>query len=279
MAPSKTAKSHKTDKEQGIFTIPELRVAFDHIEDFLHDSLAQKSEEETIKLLKDEWKKTFHKELDEESAKAYVEHVAEEMKRGHRRNNVRRRRTQRKYRMRVKGGGAQDATAPAMALNGAPTDYVTRPGIYPSQGQTTGYGSVTQYVSSGFNVAVPSQGYKIDQDTNLMDARLYPTAPGQSGTLSLRGGARKRKSRRNKGGGLQQLFNAMSPAPFPQVYSPNNPPGLVQQMQQEFEGRPPLNISSDASVNQISYQMNGKPLMIDPGVTSIRLPLGSVNRN
>jgi len=276
--PQKTMKD-KTDKEQGIFTIPELRVAFDHIEDFLHDSLSSKSVEQTIFLLKDEWKKTFHKELDDESAKTYVEHVAEEMKRGHRRNKNRR--TQRKRRVQ-KGGGAQDATAPAMALNGAPINFAMRPGIYPAQGQTTGYGPVTEYVSSGFNISVPQQGYKIDQDTNLMGARLYPTAPGQSGTLSLQGGKRNRSRRskgRKHGGGLPQLFNAMSPAPFPHVYNSTNPPGYVQQVQQQFDGRPSMNISPDASVNQIAYQSNSKPLMIDPSVTSVRLPLGSVNRN
>lgn len=269
------SRTNKTDKEQGIFTIPELRVAFDHIEDFLHDSLSKKSVDETIKLLRDEWKKTFHKELDEESARTYVEHVAEEMKRGHRR--TKNRRTQRKRRVH-RGGGGQDHTAPAMRLSGAPLNYATRPGIYPAQGQTAGYGPVTEYVSSGFNVAVPQQGYKIDQNNKLMGGRLYPTMPGQSGTLSLRGGA-KNKTRRSKGGGIQQFFGSLSPAPFPQVYNSTNPPGIIQQAQQQFEGQPSMNISSDSSVNQLHYQMNSKPLMIDPSVTSVRLPLGSVNRN
>lgn len=300
MAPSKSRKSHidKTDKEQGIFTIPELRVAFDHIEDFLHNLVPQqKSTDETAKLLKEEWKRTFHKELDEESAKSYIEHVTEEMKRGYRRNNHRLSRRSHKRRA-YKGGGAQDATAPAMALQGAPMDYATRPGIYPAQGQTSGYGPVTEYISNGFNVAVPQQGYKVDQDVNLMGARLYPTVPEQSGTLSLRGGggkgqgrrssrnsrsSRNRVTRRDKnrrqGGGLSQFFSALSPAPYPHVYNSTNPPGTVQQLQQEFQGRPPMNNSSDASANKLDYQMNGKPLMIDPKVTSIKLPMNSVNVN
>lgn len=114
-------KSEKRDDEA--LTIPELRRAFEHIELF---AMSHKSD---VKALQEEWKKVFYKELDKDSAEAYLEHV----------KSFKKQRTLRK----TKGG--------ASPLVGAPLDYTTRPGIYISPGIDQGsYAQVPKYVASGF---------------------------------------------------------------------------------------------------------------------------------
>jgi hypothetical protein len=125
-----TRKRHlrKSEKhEEEALTIPELRRAFEHIE------LFAMTHKDDVKALQEEWKKVFYKELDKQSAEAYLQHV-KTLKRG---------RTLRKSKQVTTGG--------ASPLGGAPIDYTTRPGLYISPGINQGsYAQVPAYVASGF---------------------------------------------------------------------------------------------------------------------------------
>ena len=139
-----TRKSHKTDKEKGIFTIPELRVSFERIEDNTADLIRkQLSDDEIAKHLSDEWQRTFYRKLDKDSANAYVEYVRGEVRMGRRGKKLS------KTRKNQSGGGAQDATSPFMPLHGAPINAVTRAGVYPPAGDIppNAYGHTWAYVS------------------------------------------------------------------------------------------------------------------------------------
>ncbi len=183
----KTRKHAKSTK--GIYSIPELRRAFEHVEQVIDEMIHSKeSKENMISHIRKEWQKVFHKALDKPSADALITHRMESRRTLH----------------SMKGG--------ASALAGAPVDYVTRPGVYLDQGSIPGpdggltktvgggYGSYVQYVDGGFR--------------NPEIAQQYDPIPGQSSFLlpradmgstvftpiipSVKGGKRKIKTRKNK---------------------------------------------------------------------------------
>ncbi|NDG33305.1 hypothetical protein EB118_24965 [bacterium] len=262
----KSHKSDKTDKEKGIFTIPELRISFEHIEDMTADLIKKKvPDNEIITQLVEEWQKTFYRKLDKDSAKAYIEYVREEVRMGRRGRKVSSRTDTRKNR-RQNGGGAQDATSPSMSLLGAPLDYVTRAGIYPPAGDIppNAYGKTWAYVDNNFNVAVPEQGYKVDQ-LPFSEPRLYPTAPEQSGKIGLSGGRRRRSlrisrkktraSRRQKGGAPSWFPQPLIGSPLPRAFESSAPPSLQYTAMIAFSGQPTQNLSPDPSQNNLKYLM------------------------
>jgi hypothetical protein len=274
------SRKHKTDKEKGIFTIPELRVAFEHIEDMTADLIKKKKSDDDIqKSLIEEWQKVFYRKLDRESAKSYIEYVREEVKMG---------RSARKTRRSLKGGGGQDATAPAMALQGAPLNYDTRPGVYPPAGDIppNAYGATLSYVDKGFNVAVPEPGYKHDLQI-LPPEKLYPTAPEESGKLGLSGGGRKARSlrisrkkgkrslrgRTQKGGAPSWLVQPLHGAPLARVFESSAPPSVQYTAMRTFEGQPPQNLSPDPSQNNLKYLMGPNDVPIDLTVAKIPVNL------
>jgi hypothetical protein len=283
----KSASQHKTDKERGIFTIPELRISFEHIEDMTADLIKQKkSDDDIIKQLTEEWRKTFYRKLDKDSAKAYVEYVREEVRMGRRgRKMSSHGRSHSRKNRRQNGGGAQDATSPMMPLEGAPLDYVTRAGIYPPAGDIppNAYGNTWAYVDNNFNVAVPEQGYKVDQ-LAFSQPRLYPTAPEQSGKLGLSGGRRGdrtrglrisrkkgRQSRRQKGGAPNWFPQPLVGAPLPRAFESTAPPTLQYTVARTFDGQPTMNLSPDASQNHLKYLMG--PREDVPDLTVAKIPV------
>lgn len=145
----KTRKAnHKQGKVDGIYTIPELRRSFEHIESYLQKQFKEnKSKEMVIKNLQSEWKKVFMKDLDYKSAEAYVEHVARYKKST--------RTTLKKSHTKKKHGGA------ISPLAGAPLDYMTRQGVYIQPGSVppNAYGNILDYVSKGFWNPEPGQSY------------------------------------------------------------------------------------------------------------------------
>lgn len=187
----------KTRKQsKGIYSIPELRRLFEHIEKYVDDKIGTK--ENVVKSLKKEWKKVFLKKLETSSAKAFVDN---------RMRFKRRRRTLRN----TKGGSLQ-----ASSLQGAPLDYTLRQGMYLSPGQIPDgvFGNYTEYVSKGF--------------FNPEPARSYDPVVGQQRFPIVAGGSRRRL---RKGGAFSSI-TGMLQRPF----VPTEPTNPVQDIYSRWYG-------------------------------------------
>jgi hypothetical protein len=258
----KTKKANKTKKasktvHDSIMTIPELRRAFEHVEEFveLHHTVPL---DKLITQFQAEWQKTFHKEVDRGSARAYVEHVLSQVE-------------HKKPKHRRHYGGA-------MALTGAPLDYTTRPGLYITPGVDQGsYAVVPKYVDSGF--------------WNPEQARDYDPVPGQthyvtmtpagmgSNEVHFKGGSLgkgKRKSRKQQGGDfLGDMFTAAKQLMFnPQVATvpPLNP---LDDTVRVFRGLP-VGPSPDASQRLPNYILTPRtPLLSGEATGNLKTTLDS----
>ena len=200
--------SSKHKKQKGIFSIPELRRSFEHIEEFVDDKIAGKEgKEHIVKDLRKEWSRVFLKDLDKKSAEAFVTSRMEVLhqKRGARGRTIRR---------TTGGAGAQLANT-YTPIAGAPNDYVTRQGIYLAPGQIpdkaghlplssgapSKFGSFIQYVSSGFGVGIPepagrapySVGYPTTTPVGMGDNTVH--------FASTKGGVRRKTRKARRGGG------------------------------------------------------------------------------
>ena len=219
----KTRRHSARKSEKGIASIPELRRAFEHIEEVVDRKLKQKvPKEETSKELRKEWHGVFFKALDKKSADAYVE---ERMSQKGRRVTRRARRSS-----RSKGG--------AQAIAGAPLDYMTRQGIYLAPGQIptaqghlplssgapSAFGSYVQYVDKGFWNPEPGQSYD-----PVPGQPPWPVVPAGMGSNLVKGG--KRALRR--GGSLQSVLSQMSTRPIPSAV----PAGVLQDAQDSWHGK------------------------------------------
>lgn len=215
----KTRRHSARKSEKGIASIPELRRAFEHIEEVVDRKIKQKESKEDIsKELRKEWHAVFFKTLDKKSADAYVEE---------RMSNKGRRVTRRAQRSR---GGAQP-------IAGAPLDYMTRQGIYLAPGQIptaqghlplssgapSAYGSYVQYVDKGFWNPEPGQSYD-----PVPGQPPWPVVPAGMGSNAVKGG--KRALRR--GGSLQSVLSQMTTRPI----SSSVPAGVLQDMQDRWYG-------------------------------------------
>jgi hypothetical protein len=233
--------SSKHKKEKGIYSIPELRRSFDHIEHFVDEKLdAHESKEAIVKDLRKEWTRVFLKELDKKSAEAFVE--ARSMKR-----------KSSKHRTIRRMGGA--------ALSGAPVSFVpnqpTQQGLYLAPGQIpdkaghlplsdggkSSFGSFVQYVSKGFWNPEPGQSY----DPIIGQTRFPTTTPLGMGTNTVHfktsGGKRKtRRIRRGGGNGMTQA---------------TNPPNIIQDLNDMFKGKT-VGPSPDQVQRLPNYQYNNK---------------------
>jgi hypothetical protein len=219
----KTRRHSARKSEKGIASIPELRRAFEHIEDVVDRKLKQKvPKEEISKELRKEWHGVFFKALDKKSADAYVE---ERMSQKGRRVTRRARRSS-----RSKGG--------AQAIAGAPLDYMTRQGIYLAPGQIptaqghlplssgapSAFGSYVQYVDKGFWNPEPGQSYD-----PVPGQPPWPVVPAGMGSNLVKGG--KRALRR--GGSLQSVLAQMTTRPVPSSV----PAGVLQDAQDSWQGK------------------------------------------
>jgi len=257
----KTTKniSHKKNKNRGVYSIPELRRSFEHIEKFVDDKIHKKESAEKISRdLRKEWTRVFMKELDKKSADAFID---DRMK-----HTGSRRRT------RKQGGGG--------AIAGAPLDYSTRAGVYLapfavpgkdghlplSGGAPSSFGNYIGYVDKGFQVSVPMPGQSFDP---VKGQTVWPQVPAGMGSnrvhFSQQGGNKENKgSRRNnrkirKGGGV--ITDQMS-ATFRQVFShpmgSSSPPSVGQDMQDRWYGRP-VGPSPDQVQRQVSFYNGSTP--------------------
>ena len=228
---------HKTRKHsnhgKGIYSIPELRRSFEHIESFVDDKLKSKDSKDKIsKDLRKEWVKVFNKQLDKKSADAFLE---DRMSKSGRR-------------IRHTGGAL---------LTGAPVDYTQRAGLYlapssvpgsdgglPASGQTGGgFGSFVQYVSNGFFDPVPAQSYDPVPGQTKWPVPFLSTGSNQAGG--------RRKSRRKiRGGSMGSLLSQAFTRPIPS----DIPPGPLQDAQDLFHGKE-VGGSPDQVQRTPEYQM------------------------
>lgn len=175
----KTRRSHKT---KGIYSIPELRRSFEHIEKYVDDKInAKESKEHIIKDLKKEWKNVFFKELNRKSAESFV--------------NSRMKCQRKTGKTRKMRGGFM-----------APVDHITRPGVYLEPGQIPvdggHYGNYVDYVNSGFR--------------NPEIAQQYDPVPGQIRFPTHTGGNKRRlRKSLKKGGGLGSILTEIGNRPYP----------------------------------------------------------------
>lgn len=210
----KTRKhTKKSKKTNGIFTIPELRHSFEHMEEFV-DKMIQSREtrDKMIKDIRKEWHNVFRKELPKVSAESFLDDRITHSQHSHRRHTIRR-----------KGG--------AMPLAGAPAEaYMLRQGVQLAPGQIpvnghlpisnsnqSTFGSFTDYVLKGFGIGIPEIAQSFDP---VEGQSHWPKVPSNMGSNTvLKGG--KRKTRR--GGAVLQgaLLSQFTNRPFGASDVPN----------------------------------------------------------
>lgn len=247
--------SHKKNKNRGVYSIPELRRSFEHIERFVDDKISKKESSEKItRDLRKEWMQVFMKELDKKSAEAFI---------GDRMKHTGSRRTTRRQ-----GGGA--------AIAGAPLDYSTRAGVYLapqsipdkaghlplSGGTSSNFGSYIGYVDKGFQVSVPepeSSFGRVPGQPSWPQVPLgmgsnevhFPQQKGGSNKGNNKGS--KRKIRRGGGVISDQLGATISQA-FRHPMGSASPPSMGQDMQDRWYGRP-VGPSPDQVQRQVEYSI------------------------
>jgi hypothetical protein len=216
---NKTRKNKHKSKE-GIQSIPELRRCFEHIEDYTFKGVKSGIPKE--KLLKDfqkEWKKVFHKELDNKSADAYIDHLLKS--------------PQNRRKTHKKKGGAQP-------ISGAPLDYTTRAGLYTEPGAIppNAYGNILEYVSKGFWNPEQSHSYDpVPGQTHYVTST--PQGMGDN-TVHFKGG--KRATRKLRKGGMRLIPSSV-------------PAGILQDAQDSMLGRE-LGSSPDQTQRHPYYLAN-----------------------
>ena len=220
----KTRRHGSNKKSKGIYSIPELRRSFEHIESYVNGKIAHKeSKEKLVKDLRKEWSKVFFKDLDKKSAESFV---SDRLNKKHKRRTLR--------------GGA----AP---LAGAPLDYTTRQGIYLAPGQIptaaghlplsdgspSNYGSFIPYVDKGFWNPEPGHSY----DPVPGQTRFPTSVPAGMGSNVFKGGKRDKRKTRRRGGGLIRDMGAVISQVFTHPASPSAPPSILKDAQDIWYGK------------------------------------------
>jgi len=164
----------KTRKQKGVMTIPELRRAFDHMETFTARLMTKGGDaNERRKAFQAEWKRIFHRSVDDKAADAYLAFEAKK----HKKSSTR----------KMRGGYA------ASPLGGAPLDYATRPGL-PGP-----YGVFPAYVNSGLDMY---DTINKDSLTETCGQDITPKIAEDMGSNQVQKGGKRRstsrKSRSNK---------------------------------------------------------------------------------
>jgi len=229
----KTRKNYssKSKKEKGIYSIPELRRSFEHIEKFVDQKIAShESKDKIVKDLRKEWTRVFLKDLDKKSAESFVE------------NQYSKKKSSRHRTIRRSGGAGAQLANTYTPIAGAPNDYVTRQGIYLAPGQIpdkaghlplsdgskSNFGSYVQYVDKGFWNPEPGQSY----DPVPGQTRFPTSTPAGMGDntvhFAAKGGKRKQKATRKlRRGGA----NVLSPL------TSTVPAGVLQDMKDMWYGK------------------------------------------
>jgi hypothetical protein len=253
---TRKTRKHSSKREKGIYSIPELRRSFEHIEDYVDKKIAlRESKEQLVKDLRKEWSRVFLKELDKKSADAFV---TERLSKA----STRRHKTLRRH----GGAGAQLANT-YTPIAGAPNDYTTRAGIYLAPGQIpdkaghlplsdgskSNFGSYVQYVDKGFWNPEPGQSY----DPVPGQTRFPTSTPVGMGDntvhFAAKGGKRnnKRITRRKGGASTGSLISQAYMRPIPS----SSPPAILQDMQDMWYGKS-VGPSPDQTQRGVIYQGN-----------------------
>lgn len=242
------AKTRKSKK--GAMTIPELRHAFDHMENFTVHLLAKtKDATGRRKAFQKEWMKVFGRSVDDKAANAYLQF--ESKKKG-------------KTKRHRQHGGVQP-------LAGAPLDYSTRPGLYAP------YGVFPAYVSSGLdfydkiNQQAPVAGCGKEDTTPKLAADMGSNEVGKQ-----KGGRRKTRKGRKQKGGFPSIGDFASSASF-RPFAATNPTGAFYDATMAWKGQPlPLSpMPNTANPPYVPY----KPTIISSTATSIERDLASEIRS
>ena len=222
----KTRKhTNKVKKSNGIFTIPELRHSFEHMEEFVDQMIHSRETRETmVKEIRKEWREIFRKELPKVSAESFLDDRITHSQHSSRRHTIRR-----------KGG--------AMPLTGAPAEsYTLRQGVQLAPGQIpvnghlpisnsnqSTFGSFTDYVLQGFGIGIPQIGKSFDPVEGQSKWLTVPSTIGSNAVM--KGG--KRKTRR--GGAVLQgaLLSQFASRPF----GPSSPPSVGNDLQRIAYGQ------------------------------------------
>jgi hypothetical protein len=148
----------------GIKSIPELRRAFEHIQEKTEELISGGGavSSDAISAFRGAWQAEFGKQITDESAKSYLEHMTSM------RGPIGKKRTMRS-RSRKQSGGM------------APLDHQTTPGVYGV------YGNFPAYVSSGFDVGVP----RISQLEGWGRVDTTPQVPVDIGSNRVSGGGKQ----------------------------------------------------------------------------------------
>lgn len=245
-----TRHTRKRKHTEHVQTIPELRRAFEHIEQ-VGQRLCHLPEGKAIAEFQKEWKKTFYRDLSKQAAEAYLDHVKKEQKQ-----------TQKQKTRKLRGGSS---------LEGAPLDYTTRPGINLIQGgiNENSYAQVPKYVDSGFwnpepsmpYDPVPGQTHYVTHVPAGMGTNQFPQAFG------MKGGNKKQlksKSRRKLRGGALTFGQAIAGASIDQAFmrpfAMSNPSSPLQDATSLWRGQQ-LPQSPDPTQTRLNYQMapNSRP--------------------
>jgi hypothetical protein len=252
-------KTRKQSKSS--MTIPQLRKAFDHIESYTEGLLRrEKDAKKRRQAFKEEWMRVFHRSIDDKAADAYIQFESKKSKKAKTR--------------RMKGGSA---------LEGAPLDYSTRPGIYGV------YGSFPQYIGAGFSFGNDINKMAIQEGCNsAAEAAKFQLPEKGFGGVSLaqKGGkrsgatAKRSKSRRAKKsrgtrkmkGGAPTLSEFASALSFRPLMS-STPPTMSYSSMMEYKGALPYPPSTANTANP-PFQPY-KPSVITPGMGAITRDLGT----
>lgn len=215
-------KSHSRSRPTAIQTIPELRLSFDYMDEFVKHRIQEGvSKEQLVKEVQREWSRVFSKPLQKKNATAFVVSRMDRMSK---------RRSLRGTRKRTRGG-----VAPFM-------DPTTQPGLYLASGKPpteggqfplanaaqSAYGSLYSYLAKGF------QPPPEIADT-VKGQNPYPTsAPNTTNQVapSMKGGRR----RRLHGGSsslIGSLYQQFTSRPIPS----SAPPNIGQDAQTSWYGR------------------------------------------
>ena len=262
-------RSADVHQRKDVLTIPELRRAFEHIEEFVLGNMGA-PRSELVSGLQEEWKNTFHKVLDKKDAEAYVDYVIgmHKMTKAMKAAKATRAAKATKAARAAKGHGTRrhrGHSGGGAPLAGAPLDYTTRPGLYIAPGINQGsYALVPAYVDKGFWNPEPGQSY----DPVPGQTRFPTHAPPGMGSNAVvditrqSGGSKSGKSRRlrqqlrKQQGGNTILDNAktalqqfvMRPIPS------SAPPSFPQDMQTMARGQS-VGASPESAQPSYTYQM------------------------
>ena len=181
----KLKTTSKSKKQGSVLTIPELRKAFDHMDKVVESlrKTAKHSFSDAVVSYREEWRKTFKRDLTPADAAAYLKF----------RFGIKSTRSMTR-RSKTRGG--------ALSLAGAPLEYQTRPGVdgvygnfptYQTQGLDRFYGSSIT-ASCGKSNEFPTDGSAASQKGGGWSDSLFrplaasaPASSAYSGMMEMKG--------------------------------------------------------------------------------------------